>query len=217
MCFSAEASFVAAAALATIGAVSVSQAPYKRAIPFALLPFLLALHQAIEGMIWLNVARTFFSYLFLILATAVWPVWIPVSLYLLEEGKKRKRWMSLAAIVGVVVGIVYLLHLASTGSTTTVINHHISYSLVSYESYSWSFENLLVAGYCFAVIVSFFLSSLCYVWLIGVFISLGLIVSAIFYFYALGSVWCFFGALSSSFVALVVWKLKKQTKNCTKR
>ena len=54
MCFSAEASFTAAAVLVPFGALSMTRA-YKtdpRYIPIATLPLLFGLQQALEGAVW---------------------------------------------------------------------------------------------------------------------------------------------------------------------
>lgn len=217
MCFSAEASFTGAAVLASVGVATLLKAPNKKAIPLALLPLLLAIHQAIEGIVWLTYddpswfgVQKFVSYLFLILATAVWPLWIPGSLYLLEKKRDRKGWILKAGMVGIFVSAAFLLSLARDGSDTLVIDHSISYSFISDRlgaPYQWDLGKFLVIGYSFAVIAPLFFSSLRFTSLLGVAISLGLVVSAIFYAYAFGSVWCFFGALCSVLVYFVI-------KNC---
>jgi hypothetical protein len=54
MCFSATANFVGSAALGTVGVVTLTKAKHRRELLFASLPALFALHQFLEGFVWLG-------------------------------------------------------------------------------------------------------------------------------------------------------------------
>src|SRR5690242_16873221 len=58
VCFSAQASFVAAAVLTGIGAVSVRRAPTRRHVAFGAVPLIFAAQQAVEGALWLVLERS---------------------------------------------------------------------------------------------------------------------------------------------------------------
>ena len=61
MCFSATASFTAAAIVGSIGAVTLWKAARLRdraLLPIAAFPVLFALQQTVEGLLWLELART---------------------------------------------------------------------------------------------------------------------------------------------------------------
>ena len=54
MCFSAAANFVGSAALGAIGVVTLKKVKHRRELLFASLPTLFAIHQFIEGFVWLG-------------------------------------------------------------------------------------------------------------------------------------------------------------------
>src|ERR1700740_364195 len=54
MCFSATANFVGSAALGAVGAVTLTRVKHRRELLFAALPILFAIHQFIEGFVWLG-------------------------------------------------------------------------------------------------------------------------------------------------------------------
>jgi len=54
MCFSATANFVGSAALGTVGVVTLKKVKHRRELLFAALPLFFAIHQFIEGFVWLG-------------------------------------------------------------------------------------------------------------------------------------------------------------------
>ncbi len=54
MCFSATANFVGSAALAAVGVLTLTRVRHRRELLFASLPTLFAVHQFIEGFVWLG-------------------------------------------------------------------------------------------------------------------------------------------------------------------
>ena len=54
MCFSATANFVGSGVLGAIGFVTVTKVKHRREVLFASLPVLFAIHQFIEGFVWLG-------------------------------------------------------------------------------------------------------------------------------------------------------------------
>jgi len=54
MCFSASASFTGAAVIGAAGIASLALCRRPREIPFAALPFAFGVHQALEGVTWLD-------------------------------------------------------------------------------------------------------------------------------------------------------------------
>jgi len=53
MCFSAAANFGGSGVLATVGVVTLTRVKHRRELLFASLPTLFAIHQFIEGFVWL--------------------------------------------------------------------------------------------------------------------------------------------------------------------
>ena len=54
MCFSATANFVGSGVLGAVGIVTLTKVKHRRELLFASLPTLFALHQFIEGFVWLG-------------------------------------------------------------------------------------------------------------------------------------------------------------------
>ena len=54
MCFSATANFVGSAVLGAVGVVTLTKVKHRRELLFATLPILFAIHQFIEGFVWLG-------------------------------------------------------------------------------------------------------------------------------------------------------------------
>ena len=54
MCFSATANFVGSGVLGAVGAVTLTKVKHRRELLFASLPMLFAIHQFIEGFVWLG-------------------------------------------------------------------------------------------------------------------------------------------------------------------
>jgi hypothetical protein len=54
MCFSATANFVGSGALAAVGVLTLTRVRHRRELLFASLPTLFAVHQFIEGFVWLG-------------------------------------------------------------------------------------------------------------------------------------------------------------------
>jgi len=59
VCFSATVNFVGSAALGTAGVVTLTKVKHRRELLFAALPLLFAIHQFIEGFVWLGLDGIF--------------------------------------------------------------------------------------------------------------------------------------------------------------
>jgi hypothetical protein len=70
-------------------------------------------------------------------------------------------------------------------------------------------EWLELSGYLFSVLIPVLVSSVRHLWVSGLIGLIGVVVAQIFYAYAFGSIWCFFGSLISLFVYSVVRKLSQ--------
>ncbi len=54
MCFSATVNFVGSGVLGAVGVVTLTKVKHRRELLFAALPMLFAVHQFIEGFVWLG-------------------------------------------------------------------------------------------------------------------------------------------------------------------
>src|ERR1700734_4411921 len=118
MCFSATANFVGSTALLGIGVVTLTKVKHRRELLFASLPILFAIHQFIEGFVWLGLD----GYLspgvthdmgaaFMLYAQGLLPFLLPLSVLLFEpDGKGRRRMLPFLALgVGTTLYILWAL------------------------------------------------------------------------------------------------------------
>lgn len=221
MCFSAEASFTTAAALSVVGGATMLKAHTHKIWPIAIIPLFFALQQAFEGLVWVTLnAGDVTSPLhkigvfgFLFFANLFWPLWIPGVIYRLEQNRTRKKLLFGMFIIGVFTSLAFLLVWILFGRAAHSVDHHIVYSLLSYNSIRSDYipivEAIMLLAYFMAIVPVFFISSLPRMWILGLIIGIGWVVAYIFYSLAFGSVWCFFAAVSSISIYFIVVKYNK--------
>ncbi len=202
MCFSATASFSAAAALAGLGLLTIKSARTRRETPFAAIPLLFAVQQLIEGVLWtsfhadaagvtraMTLAYLFFSHV-------LWPVFIPASVMLIEPSPSRRR--DLVVLVG--AGVAVSAWLAYQTLTHAIESHpegkHIEYVL------PLSLGIMTSVLYVLSTVASLVLSSHRMVRIFGVLTLAAFVATYAFYSHWWISVWCFFAALLSGVVLL---------------
>src|ERR1700690_931122 len=100
MCFSAAANFVGSGALGAIGVVTLTRVKHRRELLFASLPILFAIHQFIEGFVWLGLEGTLspkfthdMAAAFMLYAQGLLPFLLPLSVLLFEPNEKSRRRM----------------------------------------------------------------------------------------------------------------------------
>ncbi len=207
MCFSAQASFAAAAVLGVVGAATFAQRPAPRRLAFAAFPLFFALHQTIEGFVWLSIGNgappSWLTALYLFFAQVFWPVFTPLSILLMEKDWRRRigLWILLAA--GVVVSATLAGVLIQSNYSVSVVNGSLQYSTGHH------FEDRLIGLYLVAVVAPLILSRYRYVMAFGGVILAGSVVTHLAFYYAAASVWCFFAAVGSVFVFLHVRRRKR--------
>lgn len=199
MCFSATASFSVAAVTAVIGIAAAREARHPREILLAITPFLFAIQQTIEGLLWLELSGdgtpeyiAALSVAFQVFAKVIWPVYTPLAVFLIEPGPVRRRLLLGIAAVGVVISIDMLISLISDPTTVGIRGHSIDYTIEPTEI-SWQMFPYLLCT-CGALL----LSSHRLIRGFGGIIFVGFMVSAYAYYATFISVWCFFTAAASS-------------------
>jgi hypothetical protein len=206
MCFSASASFIASGYLAFIGALCLKKNRNRNATFFAAIPLLFALQQASEGLLWLSfghnwpLLQSIMPYIFLFFAFFLWPIWIPFSLTLLEPSQTRRHYLEMFLMVGILIGI-YLYHfLIWHGVIAKPLSCHIYYD-ISIPDVQSTIDSI---AYLLATVMPFFVSSMPIFWVFGLLLSGSYLITYFFYLHHLISLWCFFAALLSSFVYVII-------------
>jgi hypothetical protein len=221
MCFAAPASFTAAAVLAVAGSYCVKKAVDKDRdyLFFAAVPIFFGIQQLIEGFVWIGLGTTnhmmvkIASLAFLFFAFGFWPFFAPYSVHVAEKREKNpeiKDLLWILTLVGLGVGLAtYLpLLLGRVSFTTEVISRSISYTAHRAQV----FNDLFVALYLMAVIPPFLIVNDFRLKIFGYLLMLSVIISEVYYRFAFDSVWCFFAAILSLYIAYVMYKLPRIAK-----
>ncbi len=207
MCFSANASFGAGAVLSVIGVTTVARVTNSRQVFFAAIPFLFGIQQIIEGFTWLNFMHTDYAGWqsfsvkgFLFFAHILWPVWIPLSMLVLEEKPFRKRILQWILGIALLLSASELYCLVIYPADADIAGHHIEYTIHYPKIYAMCTE----AVYVIVTLIPCFLSGKRKMWMFGISLTITLLLSAVFFKLYLVSVWCFFAAITSGVVYYIL-------------
>jgi hypothetical protein len=210
MCFSATASFTAAAITGVIGLVTLSRVPTRAELPLAAVPLLFALQQTIEGCLWLTLddgimpgLGTPLTYGFLLLAEVWWPIFVPIAVLLAEPDPRRRRLMLVPLGLGVGAGLFLLWSILTHAHQAAVIDEHIVY--VSERPYPF----ILGAAYFIGTVLPPLLSSRRTVAVLGLIVLVGAAIAYVAYWQAFVSVWCFFAAAASGVILFHFERLRR--------
>lgn len=207
MCFSATASFVSSGVIAVIGVATLRHVREPRALLFAAVPLLFALHQFCEGLVWLGldgkigkVALDHVAFLFTLYAQGILPLLMPLAVVLMEPpGRRRSIILGLTG-VGALVFVWDV-----TGLIAYPTHTFIDFQSISYRNPATG--NLVVSGlYILATCGALLLSTHRVVRWYGVLNVIGLTIVQIVRDYAFASVWCFYAALLS---IMIYWQFHR--------
>lgn len=197
MCFSATGSLSAGAVLLGIGALTLKATRRPSEWPFAAIPFLFAIQQLIEGVIWLTFSadtpllNTVMTHAYSFFSHVLWPVYLPVAVLMIEPPGGRRRTLTALVLTGSAVGIYLLYVLVAFPVVSRPTGQHVEYDSPHF------FAAEVMTLYLVSTTVSPLLSTLRGVKVFGALALLSF--GAAYYFYATWfiSVWCFFAALLS--------------------
>ena len=208
LCFTATGSFVAAGLLAVIGFLTLRETKKRSLVLFASMPFLFALQQLSEGILWITIADKQYStinsittYAFLVFALVIWPLWVPLSLWLPEKNILRKKLLLLFIGYGFFGSIYSIYVLFYCGISSQVASSSIRYNIFFGNSFRIKYDLFF---YMISVIIPFFISSISLGNIMGTAIALSFVATYYFMNINLISVWCFFSALISVIILFIV-------------
>lgn len=208
MCFSAGASFAASGALAVAAGANAKTKPDQSLRLLAAIPLLFSVQQFIEGVQWVIPKGTTLSlvlgYAFLAFAFVLWPAYMPIAMISAEPNPRRKRFMRLFAVLGVIIALYLLGVLLVFPLEVVVDHHHIDYAVRM--PYEWVIGVLYVV----AVSVAPMCSTRPILRLLGLVTWIGAVLSAWFTFETFTSVWCFLYAVLSVLIYLELRSRQKK-------
>jgi hypothetical protein len=198
MCFSATASFTASAVLGVVGVATLRHVREPRALLFACVPLLFAVHQFSEGMVWLALegrlgatAVDHSVFLFTLYAIGILPLLMPVAVVLMEPPGWRRRVILALCGVGAVVFAWDMTGLVVAPTCAVIEQHSITYTN-PITSQMWV-SLLYILATCGALLLSTHRVVRGY----GVLNVIGLTIVHLVKGYAFASVWCFYAAVLS--------------------
>lgn len=201
MCFSAQASFVAAVSLTAIGIASVRQA-HRSTILLACIPLIFAIQQLAEGIIWLNPQASSLVPLakntFLAIAFLWWPLYIPLSIFTLEKQPKRRLAILICSVIGAIWALFALYHMMR-GTSVSLKDCHIYYLFSTYSE-----PTPIVGLYFIGTILPFFIASEAIFNLLGIALAISCIATYFIWYSYFISIWCFFAAILSLCVYTII-------------
>jgi uncharacterized protein DUF6629 len=107
MCFSATANFVGSGVLGAVGVVTLTKVKHRRELLFAALPILFAVHQFIEGFVWLGLDGILspavahdMGAAFMLYAQGLLPFLLPLTVLLFEPNAKSRSRMLPFLVLG---------------------------------------------------------------------------------------------------------------------
>ena len=207
MCFSAGASFAGSVAISAVGVTTMRKVRKPTQRLFAGIPLLFGFQQFAEGILWVTLRSSghdwlqhVAAYIFLITALVIWPVLIPLSMWFMEEAKKRKKILTGLIVTGGIVSLFYAFCLIFYDVTPQIHGFHIKYV----DEFPKILVDIAFIFYLASTIVPLFVSSVRRMWMFGILITVSCLVTGIFFVQYMTSIWCFFAALISAVIYFIL-------------
>jgi hypothetical protein len=211
MCFSATANFVGSGVLGVIGVATLTQVKHRRELLFASLPTLFAIHQFIEGFVWLGLDGRYSATVthdmaaaYMLYAQGLLPFLLPLSVFLFEPDGVGRRRMTPFLALGIGTTLYILWALTAYPTDVYVKGNSIVYM-------NQATNNMTVAIlYVIATCGSLFFSK------VRPMVAFGAANLAILLFvmeykrYAFTSLWCAYAAVASIIILGYFWKTSAQ-------
>jgi hypothetical protein len=207
MCFSATANFVGSGALGAIGVVTLTRVKHRRELLFASLPALFAIHQFIEGFVWLGLDGILspavahdMGAAFMLYAQGLLPFLLPLSVLLFESDRtSRTRMLPFVVLGGATT--LYILW-ALTAFPTQVYIRENSIVYVNQATNNTAVAVLYVIVTC----GSLFFSKVKAMVVFGAANLIILLAVTAVKRYAFTSLWCAYAAIASVIILAYFWK-----------
>jgi hypothetical protein len=207
MCFSATSSFIASGLIGSVGVATLRHVREPRALLFASIPMLFALHQFTEGWVWLGldgrigkVGFDHVTFLFMLYAQGILPLLMPAAVALMEPpGWRRGIILGLAAVGALVFawdvsGLIFLPSQCFVEQNSIAYRNPMTGDIwISY---------LYILATCGALLLSTHRVVQAY----GLVNVIALTVAEIVKEYAFASVWCFYAAIMS---VMIYWQFRR--------
>jgi hypothetical protein len=206
MCFSATVNFAGSGVLATAGVVTLTKVKHRRELLFAALPLLFAIHQFIEGFVWLGLDGILslavahdMGAAFMLYAQGLLPFLVPLAILLFEPNKKSRRRMIPFAVLGAATTLYILWALTAFPLQLYIQKNSIVY--INQATNNTAVALLYVIVTCGAL----FFSEIKMMVVFGTANLVILLIVMAVKRYAFTSVWCAYAAVASVIILAYFW------------
>jgi hypothetical protein len=207
MCFSATANFVGSGVLGALGVVTLTKVKHRRELLFAALPALFAIHQFIEGFVWLGLDGILsptvahdMGAAFMLYAQGLLPFLLPLSVSMFEPYKKNRQRMLPFVVLGGATTLYILWAL-----TAYPLQLYVRGNSIVYINQATNNEAVAVS-YVIATCGSLFFSKIKMMVVFGAANLAILLVVMAFKRYAFTSLWCAYAAIASVIILAYFWR-----------
>jgi len=211
MCFSATANFVGSGVLGAAGVVTLTKVKHRRELLFAALPILFAVHQLMEGFVWLGLDGILspavahdMGAAFMLYAQGLLPFLLPLSVLLFEPNAKSRSRMLPFLVLGGATTLYILWALTAFPLQLYVRGNSIVYM-------NQATNNTAVAVlYVIATCGSLFFSKIKMMVIFGAANLAILLVVMEVKRYAFTSLWCAYAAVASVIILAYFWRSHRE-------
>lgn len=211
MCFSATANFVGSGVLGAAGVITLTKVRHRRELLFAALPTLFAVHQFIEGFVWLGLDGVLspavahdMGAAFMLYAQGLLPFLLPLSVLLFEPNAKSRRGMLPFLVLGGGTALYILWALTAFPLQLYVRGNSIVY--INQATNNTAIGLLYVIATC----GSLFFSKIKMMVVFGAAnLAILLAVMAVKR-YAFTSLWCAYAAIASVIILAYFWRSSEE-------
>ena len=193
--------------LGTVGVITFAQVKHRRELLFASLPTLFAVHQFIEGFVWLGLDGVLSPAVahnagaaFMLYAQGLLPLLMPLSIYMFEPPGTRRKGMLPFVVLGGGLTLYILWALTAFPTQISVMQNSIVYINAATQN------DYVAVFYIIATCGSLFFSKVRAMVLFGVANIVILLVVMAVKRYAFTSLWCAYAAVASVIILAYFWK-----------
>jgi len=211
MCFSATANFAGSAVLGTLGVITLTCVKHRRELLFASIPTLFAVHQFLEGFVWLGVdgilsktTEHAMGAAFMLYAQGLLPFLLPLAVLLFEPRAKGRRRMWPFLILGIGTSLYILWGLTAYPLNIYVRDHSLVYRNAATD------HAMVAVLYVIATCGSLFFSEIKPIIAFGAANLVALLAVMAFKHYAFTSLWCAYAAIASLLLLAFLWRSNAQ-------
>lgn len=176
---------------------------------FAVFPLLFGVQQLVEGGVWLSFGSSIcvsnaFIYTYLFFSHVFWPAYTPFALLSFEQNPVRKNLLVLLSFIGVATSLFLFTSIISEANVNSAL------ACIKHDSIQYfitlAHPHLVVFLYFISTVGSCLVVSNRMINYFGLVLLFSLFASLMLYYNTYLSAWCFFAAILSEGIYLIVKK-----------